>query len=1374
MSSRKKSTETVRRNLCCFFVFFFLIFRSAVFAQSPGLYINEVSQGPTGNKEYVELLVVGTPTCYAIPTLDLRGWYIDDNNGFHATGAGTGIATGCVRLTQDPLWAAIPIGTIIVFYNDADINASIPAQDLSMSDGNCRLIIPISNCTLLEKNVTSPSVSISTYPTTGFTSCGNWNNISMANSDDSFQTIDPLGNLFHSVSWGNNTLSPIIYFAGTATATVALMTNASNNNISLQANWSRLAVAGNESPGAANNAANLAWICKMNNGCTPLTAISSTVSVVNAGCICNGSATVIPSGGFTGCGNLYTYNWAPSGGNTATASSLCAGTYSVTITDINGCTGTRTVAITSVPAFTLSTAPSNVSCNGGNNGSATVTATGGTGPFTYSWAPYGGSNATATGLVAGTYTVTVTDANGCSSTTTVSITQPAALTATTSSSPALCNGASTGSAAVVAGGGAGSYTYSWSPAGGTGATASGIPAQNYTVTVTDANGCSTTATTSVTQPAAIVPGGSHTNELCNGGNTAMASVNPSGGTGAYTYSWSPSGGNAATANNLTAGNYTVTITDANNCISTQSFVITQPTAIAIVASANNSTCSNANGSVTASVSGGLGPYTYNWTPGSYTSSTVVGLLAGTYSVNILDQNGCSATASVTIGNIGAPVVSLSASANVSCFGGSDGTATVAASGGSGTLTYAWSPAGGNAAGAVNLAAGTYTCTVTDQAGCSNTQTVLITEPALLTASAATSSVLCFGGNTGSATITANGGTGAYSYVWSPSGGNNANANSLIAGNYTCTVTDANGCTTTQSVQITEPNALALTASSTDPSCANTCDGILNIAASGGTGSYVYNWSSGCTTANCVNTCAGSFSVLVTDQNGCSDSAQIVLNAPPAITIATSFTDANCNLPTGSASATASGGAGSFVYNWLPSGSGQTISNIVTGSYTVIAADANGCTDTSVVLVGNIPGVTATAGPATNVSCFGFSDGTAIVNAVGGNPAYQYSWLPNISVNDTASGIPSGNYQVTVTDADGCSSSVTITITQPTQLLPGLNSNAQAICAGQSIPLAATPSGGTPVYSVNWNPGNLIGNSVNITPANSGTYSVTVTDQNGCTATDSVQITVNESPLAAFTQDIQSGCAPVCISFSDASSVTPPATISSWIWDFGDGNTSTQQQPQHCYNTPGNYNVTLSAVSSAGCKDSIVLNSAVTVFANPVAEFSYSPTQPTILDPQINFTDMSTGAASWSWVFGDLNQSVSALQNPSFSYSEPDCYNVLLNITSADGCTDSVSYEICIAPEVEIYVPNAFTPNNDGHNDFFFPTGEGLDWSTFHMLIFDRWGNLIYETSDINAPWNGKANGGSETAQIDVYVWKLEIRDIQSNNHFLTGHVSLIR
>ncbi|RYX77967.1 hypothetical protein EON76_07180, partial [bacterium] len=291
----------------------------------------------------------------------------------------------------------------------------------------------------------------------------------------------------------------------------------------------------------------------------------------------NGSATVTATGG---TGN-YTYLWAPSGGTAATATGLAAGTYTVTVTDANGCTKTQIFTITQPAVLATTGTQTNVSCNGGSNGSATVTATGGAGNYSYLWAPSGGTAATATGLVAGVYTVTVTDANGCTKTQSFTITQPALLATTAAQTNVSCNGGANGSATVTATGGAGNYSYLWAPRGGTAATATGLAAGTYTVTVTDANGCTKMQGFTITQPAALAATTAQTNVSCNGGANGTATVNVSGGTGAYTYSWAPSGGTAATATGLAAGTYTVTIKDANLCQTTQSFTITQPDALVV-------------------------------------------------------------------------------------------------------------------------------------------------------------------------------------------------------------------------------------------------------------------------------------------------------------------------------------------------------------------------------------------------------------------------------------------------------------------------------------------------------------------------------------------------------------------------------------------------------------------------------------------------------------------------------------------------------------------------------------------------------------------------------------------------------------------------
>jgi gliding motility-associated-like protein len=332
----------------------------------------------------------------------------------------------------------------------------------------------------------------------------------------------------------------------------------------------------------------------------------------------------------------------------------------------------------------------------------------------------------------------------------------------------------------------------------------------------------------------------------------------------------------------------------------------------------------------------------------------------------------------------------------------------------------------------------------------------------------------------------------------------------------------------------------------------------------------------------------------------------------------------------------------------------------------------------------------------------------------------------------------------------------------------------AVCSGTPVTLSVNPAGGAGGYSVNWMPGSMTGTSQNITPTATTTYTATVTDANGCTLTATTTTTIYEQPSAVLTSNVTSGCTPVCVNFSDNSTINNPGSIASWSWEFGDNNTSTMQNPSNCYTTPGTYDITLTVTSTDGCSSTIVMTNYVSAFAMPVADFTAGPQPTTIFNPILYFTDNSTNAASWLWSFGDSNNSTSTLQNPSFAYSEMSCFQVVLTVTSANGCVDTAAQNVCVEGDVSIYVPNAFTPNSDTHNDIFLPMGDGLNADGYELLIFDRWGNLIFSTNDITEGWNGTPQGSSTKCQEDTYVWKLSVRDQNGNNHRLIGKVSLIR
>jgi gliding motility-associated-like protein len=497
--------------------------------------------------------------------------------------------------------------------------------------------------------------------------------------------------------------------------------------------------------------------------------------------------------------------------------------------------------------------------------------------------------------------------------------------------------------------------------------------------------------------------------------------------------------------------------------------------------------------------------------------------------------------------------------------------------------------------------------------------------------------------------------------------------------------------------------------------------------------------------------------------------------PTAIAITTAAVDAHCNQADGSVSANATGGTGTLNYQWIGGPANANYNNIPSGTYSVIVSDANGCSDTATVTVNNLNGVNVTLVSVTDLTCFQSNNGAVVTNATGGNGPYVYSWTPNVSATNTASPVPANTYSLTVTDADGCTSTVSATVTQPTDVTLATSATPGAVCAGTSVQLSSTGGGGTPAYTYSWMPGALPGNAPNITPAATTTYTAYVVDANGCVDSTTVLVTVNPVPVAVLVGDVTSGCAPLCVEFTDTSTVAAPGVINSWTWDFGDQSAvSTQQNPTHCFTTPGAYTVSLNITTTDGCVSSVTMPAYINVFAVPVAAFGAGPQPTTILDPQISFTDSSQNASTWYWSFGDVMPSSSTLQNPSFTYTEPDCYDVTLVVTSIDGCRDTATKEICIGPDAVIYVPNAFTPNDDGTNEIFIPVTVGMDPAQFEMWIFDRWGNMIFYTDDLNEGWDGRVQGHSEISQIDTYVWKIKAVDMLGNKHNLLGKVSLVK
>ena len=332
------------------FFLWLCVFHFNVSIRAQTLIINEVSNGASGNKEYVEFVVADTTVAYDCsgsepPCIDIRGWIFDDNSGYHGTG---GVAQGALRFSNDVLWSCLPLGTIILLYNDADPGLAIPASDLTMADNNCRLVVPVSSA-LIERNGTTPGAVSCSYPTTGWVAGGNWSNTLLANAGDCARVVDLAGCEVFSLCWASCSTNTLIYFnsGGSGSQNVWYFNGTDPND---QANWSEgSASGGDETPGVPNNAENAAFIAQFNNQCQPIPVLTSSATSTDSDCgQCTGTATVIPSGSLPG----YSFAWfdandAPLGQTGATATSLCQGVYRVIVTSSIGCTDTSAVTINS-------------------------------------------------------------------------------------------------------------------------------------------------------------------------------------------------------------------------------------------------------------------------------------------------------------------------------------------------------------------------------------------------------------------------------------------------------------------------------------------------------------------------------------------------------------------------------------------------------------------------------------------------------------------------------------------------------------------------------------------------------------------------------------------------------------------------------------------------------------------------------------------------------------------------------------------------------------------------------------------------------------------------------------------------------------------
>lgn len=965
----------------------------------------------------------------------------------------------------------------------------------------------------------------------------------------------------------------------------------------------------------------------------------------------------------------------------------------------------------------------------------------------------------------------------------------AALSATSTQTNVNCFGQCTGTATASPSGGTPGYTYSWNTTPvQTGATATGLCAGSYTCTVTDAASATTTVSVTITQPgsavSATIP--NVTNLSCNAVCNGSAVASGSGGTPGYTYSWNSAPvQNTATASNLCAGSYTCTVTDANGCTTTQSVTITQPSVITASATSTPSSCSSNTGSATTTASGGTGTLSYSWAPSGGNAATANNLAPGSYTCTVTDANGCTQQAITTVNTSTGPTATLQSQSDVLCNGGNNGSATVNATGGSGTYTYSWAPSGGTGATGTGLSAGTYTCTITDGAGCVTSQAVTITEPTALTASSSTTTTGCV--SSGSATATPSGGAGSYTYSWSPSGGSSATASNLGVGTYTCSIQDANGCSTSTTATVTLGTPITVTASASSTS---TCSGSsATLTASGATN---YDWQPGNLSGASVNVTPSStttYTLIGTDGSNCADTTNITItvNPNPTVTVASS----SAAICSGDSVGLAANGASA--YEWQPVN--QTTQTIVdypttTTTYTLVGTDANGCTDTvtTSVTVSPLPAVTATANSTT--TCVGSS-----VTLTGGG-ATTYDWMPGSLTGTTVSVTPSSTttYTVVGTNPGGCADSTTITITVTPGPTIAVTTGSDTICSGSSSVLTAS---GASTYV--WSSGGTNATET-VSPAATSTYTVTGTDANGCTGTGTFTVVVNPLPTISV-----SGNTTLCT--GDNTTLTASGGTS-YVWNTSATTTTISVTPatttsytvigtdaNGCQNT-GTVTVTVNAPPVAGITGNTTTcigtpvtltgsgngtynwstgGTGTTETVNPTGTTTYTlivsvgscadtatytvsvnplPTADAGADATIVIGSSTTlngsGGTSYSWS-PSTGLNCSNCQSPDASPTVTTVYT--LTVTDANGCTaiDTVTVFVDDGCGSDVFVPNIFSPNNDGHNETVKVYG-GC-WKIYSFVIYDRWGEKVFESTDPSEEWDGSYKGKALDPAVFVYVLK---------------------
>ncbi len=1238
-------------------------------------------------------------------------------------------------------------------------------------------------------------------------------------------------------------------------------------------------------------------------------AIQTTMSLVNETCVNSndGSATVTINSGGT---SPYTYQWSNSvnsGSTTNTShtnSNIGDGTYSVTVTDAGGCIALNTITLTNPTALTVSATSADAIC-GSANGSITATISNGTGVIDYVWyATSGGSTTngsildqanpyTISGLLASTYQVDITDANGCTASTSVvvsnsggvnagfsitanqclegnsfdftdasgmttgvsyQITSPSLVNSTVAGTPSYtgfvanavgvwtvtqnitsgscsdsethtfevyaepvmsqthqdvsCNGFTDGyinaSSTIT-----GTYTMLSGTGSFVGSTASSLGAGTYTFMISTANTCDDTLSVTINEPNPIVLSTSFTDLSCGGtcdgtGSVAVAS----GGVGPFSYNWGAFG-NTSSLSGLCAATYPVTVTDGHSvgglCVETASITVHSPVTETYTQSSVMSNCGQADGSATVNITTApaSSSYTITWYNSSYstqlsqvlntsnTSHTLPNIASGLYHVVISNASNCTDTIDITVNDTGSPTVILDQTTHVLCNGASTGSFEVHLGGTlhpnftyecykNGVLHSTVGPTPSTTNTQSSLGNGNYTLVVTAIDGCQSTISTTINQPEELIGNITPEQVICL--NLGSAMVQISGGTTPYSYQWNDANAQTtATAQDLAVGNYACTITDSHLCTLVLTTSLVDLGFFDSQVSHQDVSCNGLLDGSITISPISGTAPFSYAWSDALGQIYYTSTheglLAGTYTGTVTDVNGCTSTQGASITEPTELLIQSYANPTTCfGYQDGYTWVDATGGTLPYTYHWSNGGAEAYNLNLTSNYYNVTVLDAHGCSKTNYGILVTQPNAVVLDLSYVPVICIGQSTDITISATSSPYSPYTYYWN-GIMSNDVISVNPvvTTTYHAQVEDAHGCMSpieSVTVQVNPPLSITA--TPDKTVICKGYLVQVDVEGTGGNGHYQYSMLDGTVLHQPIELSPEQTTTYGIVLSDDCGSpTDTAYFVIEVKLVPVPSFHADFKNGCVPLEIQF--VQDVNGHEQGTSYLWNFGDqssSNLSFESSPEHIYRHSGTFDVGITITTPFGCVITHVEPQYITAFPVPESGFRANPSVSSILNPEIYFENLSQGADYAVWFFGDGDSS-STYHGLHRYQSVAASYQVDLVAVTRYGCKDTSSQRVMINEAITLYMPTAFSPDGDYQNELFMVKGVGLREEGFLLSVYDRWGEVMFETTDLHKGWDGKSPLGVYVKP-GVYSYIVKVVDTYGVPHEQAGAVNVMR